>query len=104
MAYPSNPDSFGINYATKGYSTVAAKDKRINRLYSLIGRRIFMDVPGENKDTRREIVITDLYPYMAIGKYKCGKENKFEFKIGLSIADLVQKGLVSFDKGYAEVV
>lgn len=102
--YPSNPNSFGINHATKGYNTRPAKVKRIDILPNLIGRKVKMDVPGEGKADSRTIVIKELYPFMALGEYTCGADNNITFKIGLSISDLVEKGVITFDSGYPEVI
>ena len=102
--YPSNPDSFGINYTTKGYGTKAAKVKRIDSLGELIGRKIKMYVPGEGKADARSIEIKKLYPFMALGEYTCGADNNVTFRVGLTISDLVEKGLISFNSGYPEVI
>lgn len=102
--YQSNPESFGINYATKGYDTRPAKVKRIDILPNLIGRKIKMHVPGEGKADSRTIEIKKLYPFMALGEYTCGADNNVTFKVGLSISDLVEKGIITFDSGYPEVI
>ena len=100
----NNPETFVINYATKGYSTRPAKVKRIDFLPNLIGRKLKMYVPGEGKADSRIITVKKLYPFMALGEYTCGANNNMTFKIGLSISDLVEKGIISFDSGYPEVI
>lgn len=102
--YPSNPESFGINYATKGYDTRPAKVKRIDFLGELVGRKIKMFVPGEGKSDARIITIKKLYPHMALGEYLCGADNNVTLRIGLTISDLIEKGIITFDSGYPEVI
>lgn len=102
--YPSNSEAFGINYATKGYNTRPARVKRIDFLGELVGRKIKMFVPGENKADERTIEIKKVYPFMALGEYKCGKEQNVTLRVGLSISDLVEKGVITFDSGYPEVI
>ena len=100
----NDPEIFGINYATKGYSTRPVRIKRIDILSNLIGRKVKMCVPGEGKADSRTIVIKKLYPFMALGEYTCGADNNVTFKIGLSISDLVEKGIITFNSGYPEVI
>lgn len=102
--YPSNPDSFGINFVTKGYNIRPAKVKRIDYLGELIGRKINIDVPGELKADKRTVTIIKLYPYMALGEYVCGADNNVTFKVGLTISDLIEKSVITFENGYPEVI
>ncbi len=76
----------------------------ISQCIGLLGREIRIDVSSDLCTRKKKAKIIMLYPHMVLAVYKAGKENEHEFKIGISIAELVEKGLLSFAKGYPEVV
>lgn len=76
----------------------------ISQCIGLLGKEFEYDVPGELATVKKKVRIVMLYPHMALGVYKAGREGEHELKIGIPIADLVTRGFVSFAKGYAEVI
>lgn len=76
----------------------------ISQCYELLGKEFEYDVPGELAIVKKKVRIIMLYSHMALGVYKAGRKGEHELKIGIPIADLVTRGLLSFAKGYAEVI
>lgn len=90
----------------------SAKDNKLTRIkYRLLGT--FIPTNLYDDFGKVESMIVEVYPHCVIAHYyfrKKDKDNKNKvhttgpFKIGYSTADLVEKGIVSFNIGYAEVV
>ena len=102
--YKSDHETTGLRATTSMRNIIPSKDKRIDQCFTLLGREIPIDVMSENLNTRKIATINRLFPYYAEAVYRGGTDDQYEFKYGLSIADLVTKGLLSFDKGYPEVI
>lgn len=88
----------------KGFDVIPTKDPRILHCPELIGKRFKFMVPGEFVSVEKIVEIKELFPFMALATYKGGSENQHELKIGLSIGDLVEKGVLSYKNGYPEVI
>ena len=89
---------------TKGYNTIPTRDPRLLHCPELIGRKLKVMVPGEFVSVGKTVTIKELFPYMALATYKAGPENEHDIKIGLSIADLVEKHVLTYKNGYPEVI
>ena len=76
----------------------------ISQCIELLGREIQIEVPSDVAIAKKTAQIIMLYSHMVLAVYKAGKENEYEFKVGISVAELVEKGLLTFEHGYPEVV
>lgn len=81
----------------------AGANNDISKCTDLIGKWVEVMVVTDTVDTKKAAVITKLYPHNALAIYRGGKDNEHEFRICLSVADLVEKGVLTFEKGYPEV-
>lgn len=81
-------------------------NKRIDHLRYLLDRKVLMNTEGEYRaHTKREVTICKLYPHMALAYYISGPEKgtKHKFYVGLSVADLIEAGVLNYTHGYPEV-
>ena len=77
----------------------------------LIGYKFNARIALDVCDKKKDIEIIALYPHMALGQYYLGKDDKegchypkHPMKIGFSISDLVEMGVLTFIHGYPEVL
>ncbi len=71
----------------------------------LIGKTFKFGVTGSDKVVEKRIRISEVYPHCVICEYPYGHfPNVGWMKIGISVADLIEKGIISFNKGYPEVI
>lgn len=99
-------------HAGRKRDKISTQDNKLTRIkYRLLGT--FIPTNLYDDFGKVESMIVEVYPHCAIAHYyfrKKDKDNKNKvhttgpFKIGYSTADLVEKGIVSFNIGYAEVI
>lgn len=83
-------------------SAMGATD--ISQCIKLLGQEVTIESSAYNLAERKKATIIMLYPHMALAVYRGGFNDEYEFRVGLSIADLVEQGLLSFMSGKPEVV
>lgn len=83
-------------------------NSRIDHLgLDLLGREIkVVVVGGDFKERKVTAKIDTLYPHMCLCTYEIGPKDgpKKKLKVGLSVPDLVQMGIISFRTGRAEAI
>lgn len=88
--------------------SVRASSTRIDHLgWDLLGKWITVTIPGgDYKEVKRRAKIDNIYPHQIVCVYTVHPEDREEkeLKIGISTAELVQMGIISFKNGYAEVI
>lgn len=91
---------------------ISTQDNKLTRIeLRLLGTFIPTDLYDDFGKV--ESMIVAVYPHCVVAYYYFRKKDKDDnkkvhttgpFKIGYSTADLVEKGIVSFNTGYAEVI
>ena len=83
-------------------------NSRIDHLgLDLLGREIKIEVVGGDFIKKKVTAKIDtLYPHMCLCTYEVGPKDgpKKKLKVGLSVPDMVQMGLISFRTGRAEAI
>ena len=82
-------------------------NSRIDRLRCLLDRKLVIRVSGDSTErnpVKRTVTIEKLYPHMALASYAVGPEHKTrKIYVGLSAADLVEAGIITYIHGFPEV-
>lgn len=84
-------------------------NSRIDHLgLDLLGKEIKITVVGGDfKEMKVTAKIDTLYPHMCLCTYEVGPDDvgpKKKLKVGLSVPDMVQMGIISFRTGRAEAI
>lgn len=99
-----NTDKFTVN----DFSSKKVDNSRIDHLaLDLLGREVKITVIGGDLKEKKVMGRIDfLYPHMCLCTYLVGPKDGIQtrLKAGLSVADLIQMGLISFKNGRAEAI
>lgn len=77
----------------------------ISKCTDLIGRTLKVDLPVDTHDIEKTVCITRVNPYNVECTYVVGKDDDVKpLTTCLSIADLIIRGLLTFEHGYPEVI
>lgn len=81
------------------------KNMDISKCKGLIGKSFKIPLPVDTHDIEKTVCITKVNPYNVECAYTVGRDDDIHvLTTCLSIADLVTRGLLTFEHGYPEVV